>query len=157
MRPALWTLAFLLVLTACTSPESPPAGRRTGDQNVDSAVTFRPQRVERGASVKLRVHDNPPGAWGLHWWLYRLEGSSWVQAGGLLAGPGFDPGSWFLGDEWPVGAPELGWESGRSIDLKVPHRLEPGKYRAAMDFHEYIGENKTTERHYASFEVETPS
>ncbi len=119
----------------------------------DGVVTIRPKRVRPGDRMILVIED-PPGTYGLDWYLHRKDGSEWTYIGGYRAGP---PGQWkdhefnrfyFLPRWKRVGIESIAFDGNDSIDLRVP-RLEPGTYRITGVFY------KKTDRawHVDVFEV----
>lgn len=104
----------------------------------DGVVSIRPKRVRPGDTMTIVIR-NPPGFYGLGWYLDRQDESEWTYIGGFRAGP---PGQWkdhafnrfyFLPRWRNVGLEDIGFAGNDSIDLKVP-RLEPGTYRIAGSF-----------------------
>lgn len=104
----------------------------------DGVISIRPKQVRPGATMTIVIR-NPPGSWGLGWYLARKDGSEWVYIGGFRAGP---PGQWaqhrqnrfyFLPRWRNVGLEDVPFDGNDSIDLKVP-KLEPGTYRIVASF-----------------------
>lgn len=104
----------------------------------DGVVAVRPKRVRPGDTMTVSIKD-PPGAYGLAWFLYRQDGSESTYIGGFRAGP---PGQWkdhefnrfyFLPRWSNVGIESIAFNGNDSIDLKVPP-LEPGTYRISHAF-----------------------
>lgn len=105
----------------------------------DGVVAVRPKRVRAGDRMTLTIKD-PPGTYGLDWYLHQKAGSEWTYIGGFRAGP---PGQWkdhefnrfyFLPKWSNVGIEAIAFDGNDSIDLKVP-RLEPGTYRITGVFY----------------------
>ncbi|MDQ3954875.1 MAG: hypothetical protein M3285_04920 [Actinomycetota bacterium] len=120
----------------------------------DGVVSIRPKKVRPGDTMTLSIKD-PPGDYGLDWYLYRKDGSSeWTYIGGFRAGP---PGQWqkhrqnrfFFLPKWRnVGIPSIPFDGSDSIDLTVP-ALEAGTYGIFGLFYK----KDARERHIDLFEV----
>jgi Family of unknown function (DUF6281) len=104
----------------------------------DGVVSIRPKQLRPDATMTIVIR-NPPGSWGLGWYLARKDGSEWTYIGGFRAGP---RGQWkdhafnrfyFLPKWRTVGLEDIAFDGNDSIDVKVPE-LEPGRYRIAASF-----------------------
>ena len=123
---------------AATQPSPTETAEPEPELIDDGVVSIRPKRVRPGATMTLVIR-NPPGSWGLGWFLDRKDGSEWTYIGGFRAGP---RGQWkdhafnrfyFLPKWRKVGLEDVPFDGNDSIDLKVP-KLEPGTYRIVASF-----------------------
>lgn len=132
-----------------SSPSSPiedgptPSAEPEPERIDDGVVAIRPKRVRPGGRMTLAIKD-PPGSYGLDWYLHRKAGSEWTYIGGFRAGP---PGQWkdhefnrfyFLPKWSNVGIESIAFDGDDSIDLKVP-KLGSGTYRITGVFYTKAG------------------
>jgi len=123
------------------SVETEPGPSETAEPELelidDGVVLIRPKQVRPGTLT--RVIRNPPGPYGLGWFVARKDGSEWTYIGGFRAGP---RGQWkdhafnrfYFIPKWRnVGLEDIAFDGNDSIDLKVP-KLKPGTYRIVASF-----------------------